>query len=608
MDAVARQLAKAQRALDAERIDEAVATARDLVKKHPRAGEPLHFLGRLCCAAGKPSAGLPYLRRAVTALPDDPRVRLTLAEALAGIGLVDEAIATAGECVNLARRLGHVSGDAEMLLGGLLARAGRFDEAERCLSSLAKRLGDPAAASDAALDDEFAASFLAAVCNNLANVRVELGRQEDAVNGYRQAIVHEPKFADAWTNLATTLFSLGRVAEAAEAARRAVALAPRQAAAWLTLGNALSEQGRWSEARRAFDALLALDAMSLAGRYNRSLARLALGEWSAWDDYRLRHAVEPTIATVTGLPRWRGESLAGRTILVRREQGIGTQVMFSGYLPGLANLADTVIVECDPRLQRLFQRTMPGIEFAPTRRLFANREESDVADGKSQVAWRIDPPDVEVAIGDLPGLLASGKASADWTAVVSPPRLTPDAALIRKWRDRLARIGPGLCVGVSWRGGGTATARRKRSTALDQWSSVLALRGVHFVSLQYGDCRRELSEHAHRGGTPLDRWDDFDPGNDLDDLAALSAALDLVVSIDNSTAHLAAAVGAATWVLLPAAADWRWPLDRDDTPWYPTATLIRQRDAGEWEPLFDATAQRIRRLVLQRQHSASRVG
>jgi hypothetical protein len=189
------------------------------------------------------------------------------------------------------------------------------------------------------------------------------------------------------------------------------------------------------------------------------------------------------------------------------------------------------------------------------------------------------------------------------------PRLTPDAALFRKWRERLSRLGRGLCVGISWRGGGTTTARRKRSTTLDQWMPVLGVGGARFVSLQYGVGEEELAEHRRRGGTALHRWDDFDAGDDLDDLAALMAALDLVVSVDNSTVHLAGAVGAPTWVLLPAAADWRWQVEAATTPWYPTATLIRQQDAAAgWPPLFADVAGRLERLIAESGGAVSRVG
>jgi len=596
MDALARQLAKAQQALNAGRVDHALAVGRELVRKHPQAAAPLLFLGELYCRGGKQSTGLPFLRRAATAASHDARVRRALACCLGDLGLIEEAIATANEAVARGSADTGPCVEGELLLGNLYCRAGRFAEAEISLRRIVELL--------ATLNVGENRRLRAAAHNDLANVLVELGRPAEAVVNYRAAITSEPHFADAWANLAATLLRTDFVNEASDAARRAVALAPRHTAALMTLGNTLSEQGHWAEARGAFDTLLAIEPLSRAARYNRSLPCLALGDWSAWEDFRLRHFVEPTIAVASGLPRWSGESLSGKSVLVRREQGIGTQIMFSGYLPELANVAGKVVVECDRRMQTLLARTLPGIEFFPREELFHTVADSS---GMNAVQWLKPQSDVETAIGDLPALVRRADTVREWSQGIAAPRLTCDAELIRKWRSRLSRLGGRLCVGVSWRGGGTTTSRRKRSTTLEQWSVILSVPGVRFVSLQYGDCDAELAEHADQGGVTLHRWSDFNPRDDLDDLAALSATLDLVVSVDNSTAHLAGAAGAPLWLLLPRAADWRWLVGRSDSAWYPSAELFRE-DAGGWPALLNSVAEKLKWRVAEHNHSAARVG
>ena len=127
------------------------------------------------------------------------------------------------------------------------------------------------------------------------------------------------------------------------------------------------------------------------------------------------------------------------------------------------------------------------------------------------------------------------------------------------------------------------------------------------MSLQYGDCDVELAEHADQGGVTLHRWPDFNPRDDLDELAALSAVLDLVVSVDNSTAHLAGAVGAPLWLLLPRAADWRWLVGRSDSAWYPSAELLRE-SAGGWPALLSCVAEKLKRRVVEHHQSSARVG
>jgi tetratricopeptide (TPR) repeat protein len=596
MDAVARQLAKAQQALDAGRVDHALAVGRDLVRKHPQAGSPLLFLGQLYCRGGKPSAGLPFLRRAANAAPLDARIRRALAHCLGELGLIEEAVATAAEALALESESTAICVEGNLLLGNLFCRAGRFAEAETSLRQVVETMSAQGNGENCRLR--------AAAHNDLANVLIELGRPAEAIANYREAINCEPHFVDAWANLAAALLRTDFVDEAAHAARRAVALAPRHTAALMTLGSALSEQGRWAEARGAFDTLLAIEPLSHAARYNRSLACLALGEWSAWEDFRLRHIVEPTVTVASGLPRWSGESLSGMSILVRREQGIGTQIMFSGYLPALANVAGKVVVECERRMKTLLARTLPGIEFCDRQELFRVAAETSDA---STVEWLKPRPDVETAIGDLPALMRRADTVGEWSQGIASPRLTCDAELIRKWQGRLSRLGGGLCVGVSWRGGGTTASRRKRSTTLDQWSAVFGVPGARFVSLQYGDCDVELAEHADQGGAALHRWSDFNPRDDLEDLAALSAALDLVISVDNSTAHLAGAVGVPLWLLLPRAADWRWLIGRNNSAWYPSAELLREGASG-WPALLNAVAEKLKRRVAEHNLSAARVG
>jgi ADP-heptose:LPS heptosyltransferase len=155
-----------------------------------------------------------------------------------------------------------------------------------------------------------------------------------------------------------------------------------------------------------------------------------------------------------------------------------------------------------------------------------------------------------------------------------------------------------LKVGISWRGGADEHVRRMRSTILDQWSELLRTPRIQFINLQYGATAEELAHVERETGIRIHHWNDADPLCDLDDFAAQIAALDLVISVDNSTVHMAGALGVETWVLLPFAADWRWMLDRSDTPWYCRVRLFRQPRAGCWPPTFsDVAAELARRMT-----------
>jgi ADP-heptose:LPS heptosyltransferase len=150
-----------------------------------------------------------------------------------------------------------------------------------------------------------------------------------------------------------------------------------------------------------------------------------------------------------------------------------------------------------------------------------------------------------------------------------------------------------LKVGISWFGGKDNETRRRRSVPIATWRDVLATRGAQFISLQYGDTRQLVAGVQREFGTTIHSWDDCDPLREIDDFAALVASLDLVISVDNSTVHLAGAVGTPVWTLLPFASDWRWLLECEDSPWYPSMRLFRQREAGDWTEVMNRVAARL---------------
>jgi hypothetical protein len=204
--------------------------------------------------------------------------------------------------------------------------------------------------------------------------------------------------------------------------------------------------------------------------------------------------------------------------------------------------------------------------------------------------------DVQIAAGSVPRFLRRNLGAF-------PRRQRYLAACPRRrarWRERYAQLGHGLKVGISWRGGGTNFTKRRRSTVLEQWRPILAVAGVQFVNLQYGDCSRELAAVKQSLGVTIHHWADADPLADLDDFAAQTAELDLVISIDNSTVHMAGALGVPVWTLLHFAANWRWLLDRDDSPWYASLQLVRQPEFGQWAPVFESVSESLALLSTSR--------
>jgi hypothetical protein len=262
-------------------------------------------------------------------------------------------------------------------------------------------------------------------------------------------------------------------------------------------------------------------------------------------------------------------------LLVYSEQGVGDEIFFASCMGDVLTKARNCLVECDPRLVALYSRSFPNAEvIASTRN---TEHDSNV---------HLPSFDLQIPIGSLPRHFRRSLDSI-------PQRrryLVPNPTLQEKWTERFAELGDGLKVGISWRGGKQEISRRRRSTRLDQWEAVLSRPGVSFVNLQYGDCVEELEELYRTSGVQIHDWNDADPLVDLDGFAAQISALDLVISIDNATVHMAGALGVDVWTLLPFSPDWRWLLNRDDSPWYPSIRLFRQSRIGEWDDVFNAAA------------------
>jgi hypothetical protein len=252
--------------------------------------------------------------------------------------------------------------------------------------------------------------------------------------------------------------------------------------------------------------------------------------------------------------------------------------MFATCLPDLISQAARCMVACEPRLQPLFARSFPGAQVVSIAELLS----ADRAAG---------PVDYQVAAGSVPQFLRR-----DWVSFPRRERiLMADPAEHDRWRRRLDALGPGLKVGISWRGGKDPTEVRRRSTALEQWQPVLAVPHTQFVNVQYGDCAAELEAARRRFSVPIHHWPEIDALTNLDGFASLLAALDLLISVDNSTVHLAAALGVPTWMLLPypSASQWRWFLDRDDSVWYASLRIFRKAHAEPWSDVFAEIGRRL---------------
>lgn len=582
-DAVGVALALARRG---ER-DAATARLDELLKAHGEDAAALCAMGDVCFDARELEPAERWFRRALLARPAHAPAHAGLGLCLLDRGELDAA----HQAFSLACKFAPDDADAWTHLGLVQLRLGILSKADQSLKK--------------ALD---LAPRHAHAWNNLGNVERARGRPREALQCFKNAVEAAPDLAVAHSNYGTAL----REAEDREAAghhlREALRLRPQSVVARHNLGVLLLDEGRFEEARIELqrvlearpeepDTLIALgslhhrlgDADEACRHYERALAvdpelpeaRAGLGELQLWlgdfargwrnYEYRLRGRSSP--ARPFASPRWQGEDLAGRTLLVYAEQGLGDVVMLSSCLPDVIERAGSVLVLAEERLVGLLARSFPAARVRSFERM-----------ATPEVAAEIAAADFHAPMGSLP--LHFRNARADFPQrgaylVAAPER-------VARARGRLAELEGKLRVGLVWRGGLFKTGQAFRSFGLDAFGPVLRTPGVRFVCLQHGDVGPELALLEQGQGLRITHWQDA--ANDVEDTVATIAALDLVISVCGSVVHLAGALDQPVWVMVPKASGWRYLQRGDRMPWYRSARLFRQENHDDWSGVVAAVA------------------
>ncbi len=353
----------------------------------------------------------------------------------------------------------------------------------------------------------------------------------------------------------------------------------------VNLGTAYDHTGRFEESERTYEFVLRHEPNNFAAHWNR--AHLVLGRHDferGWPDYQYRLQVDGSWAPrLIPFAPWKGEPLQGKSIAVSAEQGLGDQIMFASCIPDLCTQGASVTLECDSRLVALFQRSFPQVK------VIGSRHEL-VPPWLREVGLL----DYHAPAGSLPGFLR--KRLGDF------PRhegyLRADPRKVHKWRERIAALGPGLNVGLSWRGGTRTTRRQLRSLSLPDLLPILRVSGCRFISLQYGEVREDLADLRASEGVEIVHWPEAIA--DYDETAALCCALDLTVSVCTSVIHLNGALGRPVWIMVPAVAEWRYGRRGEAMPWYPAVRLLRQSARGDWAPVMEAIMSDLATRVAER--------
>ncbi|MEX0677593.1 MAG: tetratricopeptide repeat protein [Pirellulales bacterium] len=586
-------LAQARELQKAGRLEEADRLCRAILANDPDDTDALAQLARILGQRGQLDAAEGILRRAARLRPDSAEISQHLRSLLAArqfqMGLVlakqqkiDDAIA----CMRRAVVQAPAFAEAHRSLGILLAGQKNFHEAaDSFRRAVEHKPGNAEAHYNLALAlqhqnkfEEAEADYRRALelnpqyvhaHNNLAIVLGEQERLDEAEAAFRKTIQVAPDHADAHANLADLLLKRNRPEEAEHCCRRALALSADLTGAQYDLAVALGAQNKRDDAAACYRKTIELAADHVDAHVGLSSMLLLGGSLAeGWPEYewRLKHKDMPK--SPLPRPQWQGESLAGRTILLRAEQGAGDAIQFVRYAGLVKQQGCTVLVGCTPNLKRLLA-TFPGLDGA-------------VVSGQPLPHY-----DVHLPMLSLPGIFGTTLE----TIPAKVPYLFPDEASIAEWRDELGDE-QALSIGIAWQGNPAQRRDEFRSIPLARFGGVAGTRGVRLYSLQFGVGREQLNDAAD--------WPLTDFGDRLGDFhhtAALIRNLDLVISCDSAPAHLAGALGVPVWLVVPFAPDWRWMLDRADSPWYPTMRLFRQTRAGDWESAFRQIDEELARLV-----------
>jgi tetratricopeptide (TPR) repeat protein len=416
---------------------------------------------------------------------------------------------------------------------------------------------------------------------NRANALKDLGRLAEAVAGYDRAISLNPLYAEAFCNRGNTLITLNRRAEALASYDKAIALKPDYVEAYSNRGTLLSDMNQPAEALSSYDKAIALDPGSASARFNKSFLLLQQGQFrDGFELYAARwNAAEfEGTAPQTRIPEWNGGTLDGE-LLLWAEQGIGDEIFFASMLSLIPPVDTRIALSADRRLHPIFQRSFPNIRLVD--RQFTNT----AIDG---------PYAAQAPIGELCRLMGADRQKIESRRY---PYLVPDrnrSAALRKDNDFLTQ---GLVCGLSWRSGNTVVGRSRSINLLD-FTPLLESPGLTFVNLQYGDVARDIREVREKRGVTIHAARDLDVYGDIDGLLALIDACDIVVTIDNLTAHLAGSIGKAAIVLLPCGKGHYWYWGQDvRSLWYPSLNLVRQESPERWDQAIAAAATLARAMA-----------
>lgn len=529
------------------RFFEAEKLYRRILTINPRHPDCLHLLGMIAYQEGSLESAADMIREAIAINSKGTTYYGNLGTVLQAQGKLEEAEILYRHALTLKPDLVEV----HVNLGNVLLARGEINGSIACYErALTLR------------------PTCAETYNNLGNARQNQGQIDAAIACYEQALVIKPDYAEVYYNLGNACRDQDKLDEAVTHYQEALNINPEYAEAYYNLGNVLREQGKPKYASAKYKSALRLRPHYEKAGFAEGLVQLLQGNFgTGWRNFerRWQSTDHDTPKRLYQEPAWAGGTLPSGGLLLWGEQGIGDEIMFAGLIPDVIRTGNRCILDCNARLKELFARSFAEVNVIPGCGPGTHPELEIVS---------------QLPTGSLPGLFRNATATF---ASTTSPYLIANPAVRERLRARYAN-GRRL-VGLAWYTKNSKTGR-VRSIDLSLLAPLFARADIRWVSLQYGDPEM-LESQAAASSAPILIDRTVDQLSDLDIFAAQIAAMDLVITIDNSTAHLAGALGIPVWVLLPFAPDWRWLLDREDCLWYPTMHLFRQAEPGNWQSVVE---------------------
>ena len=514
-------------------LEQAKRKYQEILDTNPQHADSSHLLGLVEYQYGNYVKAIEHIQQAVLISPEQPVFLNNLGNVLKEIGELDRSVQAYQQALEVA------PDDAEIHnnLGVTLKEMGELDRSVQAYQQALE------------INPQYAEAH-----NNLGNVLKEMDRLDESIHAYQQALKINPQFVEGYYNIGVFFQEQRKVKESAQAYQKAIQIQPDYVEAHINLGVVLREQVRLKESIQAHQKAIQIQPDYEEAHINLAITFLLQGQLTAgWREFEWRRSRKRDFKR----PLWDGTPLNGKSILIYAEQGFGDTIQFVRYIDLLPDANTIIIVVCQPELKTLFKSI--------------NRIDTLVTKGED-----IPDSDVHVPLLSLPYMFNT-------TLDTIPARipylyLNPEADSVFHLDDS-----HDLKIGIVWAGRPTHANDNNRSIDLKWFKCLLDIRNCEFFSLQVGERREDIKQHGCHH-TIKDLGEQF---TDFHHTASAILQLDLVISVDTAVAHLAGALGKAVWTLLPFVPDWRWMLDRSDSPWYPSMTLFRQKETGDWRPVFE---------------------